>query len=104
MCEMLINKNIKDLENQEISAQVGRFKQWNSERENMLNAHMKEIMRDQKEQEIKAKLLELQEREEVLSYFDNEDAIKIIRKNQKFMKKKKRRYGGGKVLGITRKK
>ncbi|RUS89326.1 hypothetical protein EGW08_002933 [Elysia chlorotica] len=72
-----VRSELPNYEKSDIEEQINKFSQWQRERESELTHQVEELMKNQRMEEIKKQVKELQEQEELLSYFDFEEKIRL---------------------------
>ncbi|XP_067666755.1 small ribosomal subunit protein mS27-like [Haliotis asinina] len=78
--ESLAVSELPTYEAADMTAQKEMFERWEKERVDLVEAQMKQYMKQQREEEIKQQLKELQEKEELLRYFELRDQIILAKK------------------------
>ena len=77
--EALVKSEIPKLEAADINTQTALFEGWSSRRAELLEQQVKEYLRAHKEAEIEGKLKDLQEKEELLRFFELRDQIELAK-------------------------
>ena len=72
-----VKSELPKYENSDIDNQIKKFSQWQKEREAELTNQVEELVKNQRIEEMKNQVKELQEQEELLSYFDFEEKIRL---------------------------
>ncbi|XP_022191462.2 28S ribosomal protein S27, mitochondrial [Nilaparvata lugens] len=71
-------ENIKTHEKSTIGSQVQIYAEWEKQREKLINEHIDMLKRDRMVEEIEEAKREMQETEEELFFFDNEDKLDLL--------------------------
>lgn len=82
----MVKAELVSLELSDIQTQVQRLEVWQIERQKLLSEQLFELNKQQKIQEIETKLKELQEKEEMLRFFELRDKIRMIQPKKKLEK------------------
>jgi hypothetical protein len=77
------SRQFKKYENEDVKSITALYKQWAEERDTSVKMYMKEQARLKKIEDIQSKLALLQEREELLTYFDNEVTVRSLSRTRK---------------------
>lgn len=87
-------KELPDLEKPDIEKQIHDFLQWESDREHLLKAQIEMYQRLTKRKEIEEKLLQLQEKEEILTFFESKHKLMLAADlgRRRIEKEEKRAY------------
>lgn len=87
-------KELPDLEKPDIEKQIHDFLQWESNREHLLKAQIEMYQRLTKRKEIEEKLLQLQEKEEILTFFESKHKLMLAADlgRRRIEKEEKRAY------------
>ncbi|GFS16195.1 28S ribosomal protein S27, mitochondrial-like [Elysia marginata] len=72
-----VKSELPKYEQSDIENQVKRFSHWEEERNNELVRQVEDLKKSERIEEIKKQVMELQEQEELLSYFDSEEKIRL---------------------------
>jgi small subunit ribosomal protein S27 len=76
--EGLIKKTVTEHESKDIEAQEKRYKQWEQDRQHMLAKQLRKNEIKQRTQAVEEKKKYLQEKEQLLSFFENEDKYDLL--------------------------
>lgn len=72
-----VNSEISQYEQSDITELKSLIESWETRRQNWLDQQMKDFIKQQKMDEIQEKIIELEEKEELLSYYTYENEIKL---------------------------
>jgi Mitochondrial 28S ribosomal protein S27 len=78
MMEALVKKAVSEFESKDIEAQEKRYVQWEDDRQQNLARQLRENEIRQRTQSIEEKRKYLEEKEQLLSYFENEDKYDLL--------------------------
>lgn len=89
--ETYVTEHICKFESQDTEDYCKRLAQWDSERQIKFNQQLQDYLRKEKEGEITRKLLELQEKEETLRFFEHTQQIRVAQMDAPWERKKEKR-------------
>nr|KAG5696569.1 hypothetical protein BaRGS_030437 [Batillaria attramentaria] len=77
LVDSLVNSELSKHEAADIDVQTKRLDDWREERQQLLQEQLQQLEKQQKVAEIEAKLKELQEKEEMVRFFELQDEIRM---------------------------
>ena len=77
---------ISECENEDIEKQCALFKHWNARRKELVDEQIEELRNQKRREELAKRLVSLQQKEEKLRYFEEQDKIKTGISRKKYEK------------------